>query len=88
MATQPTQVHFFKKSGKWCTTETVLIPIGAPPWGVREVIESHLNGRLQGMTAVITDAPALDNLWGFPISLPDIGQATAEEVRARREGGP
>jgi len=88
MATQLTQVHFFKTTGKWYTTEPVQIPIGTAPWEVRKVIESYLDGRLRGMTAVITDAPALDNLWGFPISLPDIGQATAEEIRARREGGP
>lgn len=69
-------VHFFKPLGKWYTTEEILFPADCAVWHARAIIEVYLQGRLEGMTATITDDASP---WGYPISFHRMGRGRAND---------
>lgn len=64
------EVHFFRPSGKWYTSEEIDFPEDTKAWTARRVIEEQLKGRLSGMSAVVLPG---DALWGFPTMCVDLG---------------
>ena len=71
------RVDFFKPSGKWYTTEAVRVP-GTEHWdkieNFKAALKSHLEGRLNGMTAVaLEDQDGVLVPWPFMVHIPEGG---------------